>query len=100
MIVCMLVGYKKNKRVFTALKNNECKIILSSIANKSYRRIGARHGSYRIDFYECPEYQGEINPCSSQQYEKAKVGDPLKVVILPKPYKCYGIVITDNETNI
>lgn len=92
MIVCMRIINKRNERIYQKLKNGEYRLIVSTVSAKDFRYQGSGKSRCKVEFYKCPEIRGEITPISKKQFKHAKVGDPLKVIIIDNMWIVYGIL--------
>lgn len=95
VFICCIFIDKRNDKIYAALKKGEYEIIITGDFKKDFRylRIGNCHVA--VDFYVCPQFKGEITPISKRQFKNAKIGDKLKIVILPTLHVAYGIVETN-----
>ncbi len=91
-LVCRAAVNRRNNNIYQCLKNGEYTLIVSSISEINFRYQGSGKHKYRVDFYKCPEINGEITPISQRQFRRAKEGDKLKVVVVSKMHVIYGIL--------
>lgn len=91
-LVCRTAINRRNNKIYQCLKNGEYTLVVSSISEINFRYQGSGKHKYRVDFYKCPEINGEITPISQRQFRRAKEGDKLKVVVVSKMHVIYGIL--------
>lgn len=89
---CRAVINRRNNKIYQCIKDGEYTLIIDSIMAKEFRYEGSGRSRYRVDFYKCPEINGEVTPISPKQFRHAKVGDKLKVVVVNRMHVIYGIL--------
>lgn len=90
--VCTKIINQRNRGIYQKLKNGEYRLIVSTVLAKDFRYQGSGKSRHLVEFYRCPEIQGEITPISQKQFRRAKAGDTLKVIIIDNLYMIYGIL--------
>lgn len=97
-LLCIVSINSRNRKIMDVLQKGKYKLIRTMIMQKDWRYVGLYRSKAKVLFYKSSEINGEITPVSEKQFNKAQIGDKIKVVMIDidQIHLAYGFLEYDS----